>query len=477
VAGRAPLEVELDQGDYELEVRLGGYNAWRSDLAVTANQPLELPPIQLEEADGRVRLVSEPSGAAISLNGEYMGATPLNLRLRPGRVHTVVATKPGFETVSQELSVAADSGRTVPLELPALFGQVAITSNPEAAAVWVDGEQVATTPATLELSTLPHEIEVRLPGYAIARQELTPRDGLTHKLDFELELLDDATGDGYRRVVSTSLGQELRIVPAGELTMGSSRREQGRRSNEVLRPVKLTRAFYLGIREVTNAEFRAFRPEHDSGEFAGQSLNGDDQPVVNVTWDDVAAYLNWLSIKDGLQPVFEQRADGWAAVVPLRNGYRFPTEAEWEWAARFANREAPLVYPWSADTAAVAPSDRSGNFADVSAAKILPTSLYTYNDDFPVTAPVGSFDADVVGIYDLGGNVAEWVLDFYALDLIASNAVTEDPLGPTSGTYHVVRGSSWRSATVTDLRVASRSYGNSARDDLGFRIARNLPVE
>ena len=72
-------------------------------------------------------------------------------------------------------------------------------------------------------------------------------------------------------------------------------------------------------------------------------------------------YLNWLSIKDGLQPVYEERAGGWAPVRPLRSGYRLPTEAEWEWAARFAGQQAGLLYPWGAD---LPPPDRAGNFAD-----------------------------------------------------------------------------------------------------------------
>src|SRR5690606_13636205 len=101
---------------------------------------------------------------------------------------------------------------------------------------------------------------------------------------FELEPLDDTTGGGYPRTIETSLGQELTLIPAGQFTMGSSRREQGRRSNEVLRRVKLSRAFYLGVREVSNAEFRQFMAEHDSGGFGGISLNDDDQPVVNVGW-------------------------------------------------------------------------------------------------------------------------------------------------------------------------------------------------
>jgi formylglycine-generating enzyme required for sulfatase activity len=151
-----------------------------------------------------------------------------------------------------------------------------------------------------------------------------------------------------------------------------------------------------------------------------------------------------------------------------------PTEAEWEWAARFAGQAEPLVFPWSSDAAVVVPPSRAENLADIAAAALLPTSLHTYSDDFAVTAPAGSFAENVIGMHDLGGNVSEWVQDFYALDTAASQTTAVDPTGPGSGTYHIVRGPSWRSATLTDLRVAARSYERDGRDDLGFRIARNL---
>ncbi len=473
-AGTTPAELELVDGSHVMEIRLPGYNAWSQEFEVTASEPFAFGTIELEQADGRVRFVSNLDNVAVSLNGDYAGTTPIELRLRPGRTHKVVASKPGHESVTLDLSVAADSGRTVELELPALFGEVTVRTQPAGAQVRVDGQSLATTPATFELSALPHEIEVELEGYAPRRQSLTPRPGLTHQLEFELEMLDDVTGGGYPRRITTSAGQELIIVPSGEFTMGSSRREDGRRSNEVLRPVRLTHAYYIGTTEVTNGEFRQFRPDHDSGALLGMTLNDDDQPVVNVTWADIAQYLNWLSIADGLQPVYEEGPNGWAAVLPFRNGYRLPTEAEWAWAARFSEREEPLVFPWSSDLTDLSPPDRSGNYADVSASGTLPTTLVTYNDDFVVSAPVGSFAADAAGLFDIGGNVAEWVHDYYSLDFSATQEAAEDPTGPASGAYHVVRGASWRSATLTDLRMAARDYSNGARDDLGFRIARNL---
>src|SRR5690606_14987358 len=139
---------------------------------------------------------------------------------------------------------------------------------------------------------------------------------------------------------------------------GSSRRDPDRRSNEELRRVKLSKAFYLGTHEVTNAEFRAFKAGHDSGRFQGEPLDGEDQPVVGVSFDEVAQFLNWLSVRDGLQPVYEEVDGRFRAVRPLRSGYRLPTEAEWAWAARFAEREEPLHFSWGAE---LPPPDRSGN--------------------------------------------------------------------------------------------------------------------
>ena len=88
------------------------------------------------------------------------------------------------------------------------------------------------------------------------------------------------------------------VAPAGPFTMGASRREPGRRANENLRKVRLTRPFLIGSREVTNGEFRRFRPTHSSGSVQGFSLNGDDQPVVNVSWNEAARFCNWLSQKE-----------------------------------------------------------------------------------------------------------------------------------------------------------------------------------
>ena len=469
-SGTTPAAVEIMSGEHDIEVRLAGYNAWRSKVLVEADRPQQLPDVTLTQADGRVEVASNPGEASVSVDGEFRGRTPLTIRLSPGRTHRMALSKPGYESATREVSVAADSGRRLTIDLAPQYGEIEVTSTPSAE-VFVDGERRGSTPVKLALTSIGHAIEVRASGFAVERADLTPRPGFPQKLEVTLTKLDEASGGGFASVLRTALRQELRLVPAGQFTMGSSRRDTARRSNEPMRPTRLTHAFYLGAREVTNAEFRAFKPEHDSGSFEGQSLNGDEQPVANVGWDDVAQYLNWLSVKDGLQPVYEQSAGSWAAVRPLRNGYRLPTDAEWEWAARFAGQTEAQLFPWGKD---VRPPDRSGNYADVSASQLLPTTLVTYDDGFPVSAPVGTYDANAFGIYDLGGNVAEWIQDFYTLDLLETSQLIDDPLGPENGRLHVVRGASWRSATPQDLRLSARGSGFEGREDVGFRIARNL---
>ena len=86
--------------------------------------------------------------------------------------------------------------------------------------------------------------------------------------------------------------------------MGASRREPGRRANETLRKVNLTRPFYLGVHEVTNEAYRAFDSSHSAGQIRGYSLEGERHPVVSVTWEQAVLYCNWLSQKDALRPFY-----------------------------------------------------------------------------------------------------------------------------------------------------------------------------
>lgn len=171
--------------------------------------------------------------------------------------------------------------------------------------------------------------------------------------------------------------------------------------------MELTRAFYIATTEVSNRQFRRFRSEHRSGRFGSASLETDHHSVVRVGWQDAAAYCNWLSQRESLPPAYVQRGGKLVPVQPMTTGYRLPSEAEWARAARFPAGER-LKYPWGP---ALPIAAGSGNFADAAARGVVQGALADYDDGYPGTAPVDAFPPNALGLYNLGGNVAEWVHD------------------------------------------------------------------
>ena len=308
---------------------------------------------------------------------------------------------------------------------------------------------------------------MRLQGYVPFRTTITPEPGLTQAVRATLKL---AGPTGLAANLITSQGAPMVLVEPGAFTMGASRRETGRRANEVMREVEITAPYYVAVREVSNSEFREFRPGHLSGSYGGHNLEIDHHPVVNVSWEDAVRYCNWLSQREGLPPVYVDRGGTLVPRSPMPLGYRLPTEAEWAWAARYAGSASPTKYSWG--NGLPIPTG-AGNFGDASAEAALRGALPGYRDGHPATAPVGSFQANQIGLFNLGGNVAEWVHDFYTLAPSGPGEVSIDPLGPPTGSEHVIRGASWMDTAVTELRLTYRDHGTRPRPDLGFRIARS----
>ncbi len=221
--------------------------------------------------------------------------------------------------------------------------------------------------------------------------------------------------------------------------------------------------FFLSKYEVTVGEFKKFvaagynydtvanMPTWDNG------LKGwlsDKHPMVFVSWKDAAYYCNWLSELEGLQPCY--MFTGMKIKCDFdRNGYRLPTEAEWEYACRAGQTKPYTVGNQGRDT-------------------LLPTEA-NYGNIIGTTTPVDSYTPNGFGLYNMHGNVWEWCYDFYDSAYYSKpESGIPNATGPSTGNTHVFRGGWWHNK-VQDTRSANRYYAedNYRGYDVGFRVARN----
>ncbi len=467
VLGATPLHERVEAGDRVLEIRRRGFKDLSRRLRLTAGEPVDLGSLQLVPVDGRLAVVSDPAGASVTVNGVFRGAAPLELDLAPGATYDVRVSAAGHATFTTDVEIVSGRRSEVRAGLAMLSGEVRFTSLPPRAELLIDGVPSGFTNQTLELEARPYEIEIRVEGYVPFRTILTPEPGLPQAVHAQLK---EAGAAGLPATIESPQGVELVLVGPGRFTMGAARREPGRRANEVLHEVEITREFYLAVREVTNKEFRDFRSEHRSGSVGSSNLEIDHHPVVNVTWNDAAKYCNWLSAQAGLPPVYVERSGSMVARTPFPLGFRLPTEAEWAWAARYPDSTDARKYAWG-DSLPVPAG--AGNYGDSASESTLGGAIPGYSDSYAATAPAGSFRANPLGLYNLGGNVAEWINDNYAVTPSPPGEIARDPTGPSAGAYHVIRGASWMDTNVTELRLSYRDHGDRARPDLGFRIARS----
>ena len=467
--GATPLTTELDAGTYVLSLAASGFRRWEGAIQVQANAPQKIGPVELGLPDGRIGVRTTPGQADVAIAGRYRGRTPLDIELSPGVDYEIHITRAGYEPLRRVLRVQPGDRVALNVSLKPILGEVTVRGEPADARLFVDGEPLGAANRTLSLPSAELTLEVRREGFQSFSTKITPQPGVPRVVEFRLLTPEQARAARVPATIRTRSGLDLKLVTPGTFTMGSPRREPGRRANETERVVSLKRPFYIGVTEVTNAAYRQFQPEHLSGIVRDRSLDQESHPVVNVTWQQAVEYCNWLSAQEGLPPAYVQQGDQLVPATPATIGYRLPTEAEWEWSARYEGGQATRRYPWGSSLP-IAP--KSGNFADRAGLAVLETALSDYEDGAATTAPVGRFTPNALGLFDFGGNVTEWVQDLYTVNTEIGVQSSIDPTGPATGTRHVVRGSSWRTANVAELRLAWRDYADGKAQHIGLRIAR-----
>lgn len=290
-------------------------------------------------------------------------------------------------------------------------------------------------------------------------------------------------------VWSLRIDPDMALIPAGSFSMGSAFAE-GLAQELPVHSVSVS-AFYMDKFEVTKAKWDEVRTWATANGYAFDNAGASKastHPVQTINWYDCVKWCNARSQKDGLTPVYFTDAGltlpyKTGTVVPTVNwsasGYRLPTEAEWEKAARGGS--AGRRFPWT-DTDFI--DHGRANYMSVWSGGI-PIQSYdkaatsSYNPSYatvpePYTSPAGSFAANGYGLYDMAGNVWEWCWDWYSATYYTSSPAT-DPRGETSGTSRALRGGSW--GTGADTVRCSNRIGytpGSMVYRVGFRCARGL---
>ena len=264
------------------------------------------------------------------------------------------------------------------------------------------------------------------------------------------------------------------LIPAGSFQMGSN---EGYNNNKPVHEVTITKPFYMGKYEVTQAEYEVYC-SYGSSSPSSSYGDGDNYPAYYVSWYDALVYCNKRSIAEGLTPCYSindsTNPEEWGELPtayddPLRdtwdavkcdwnaNGYRLPTEAEWEYAARAGdNTVDSLTYSGTSDV------NKLGDYA-----------WYRDNSN-STTHEVGTKLQNAFGLYDMSGNVYEWCWNWFTSEYDENTEGGNNPTGASSGSRRVSRGGSWRYNSDYCAVSDRYDYRPGIRFNiLGFRVVRS----
>lgn len=248
------------------------------------------------------------------------------------------------------------------------------------------------------------------------------------------------------QIIATPSGIQMALIPAGDFIMGD---DNGDTDEKPAHKVQVS-AFYMDTREVTQGTYERLIEKNPS------KFKAPDKPVEQVDWSQAAFFCNMRSLKEHLKPCYDSKTLDCDFAA---DGYRLPTEAEWEYACRGGTRTR---YPFGDDSA-----------------KLRNSGWFKQNAD-QTTHPVGQKSPNQWGLYDMHGNTAEWCHDVYGESYYRKNEA-KDPRGPSYGDKRVLRGGSWRSSddgcrcsarNSETPRFADACFGS---DGYGFRCVRKAP--
>ena len=401
----------------------------------------------------QIRIETTPSNATIYINGQYQGTSPLTKELPEG-THTIEARKDGYKTKTTAKTIGTqtkDMSRieTITLTLEKETGSLYIQSTPSGANIYLNGSYKGTTNKTTEnLEPGTYSLKLTKDGYKDKTQSLTIEAGKRESAYITLESAE------YQ---PSAQALEQVLVKGGTFQMGNTRGDsEGDSDEKPVHTVKLTYDYYIGKYEVTFNEYDAYCEDTGKSKEDDEGWGRGNRPVIWVSWNDAISYCNWLSESEGLSKAYDingnllDKNGRQTRDITQVEGYRLPTEAEWENAARGGHKN-------------------TSDYKYAGSNTIDEVAWYRDNSNYK-THEVGQKAPNELGIYDMSGNVWEWCHDWYGS---YTSTTQTNPTGPNSASDRVYRGGSWgdyaRRCRVADRICFDPDYSDIV---LGLRIAR-----
>ena len=459
--GVTPTIFKDEGGEYNVEIKKENYETINDKIVITNQNKVNQRNYFLELIEAKIKISVKPKDGNLNINGvSYQ--TDKFINLKSNKDYTLSYEKPGFKTQIINFKLIPNEKRIENINLEDEYGIVEIISQPEGE-IWINGKFSGQTPKEIKLRTVEQNIEIKKKNFRSVVNKILPKANKRKILN--INLIDEKVAklQEAKTTYNNSIDIEMKLYnPKGDvMQLGSERFEKGQRANEILRKVKLTKPFYVSLYEISNENFSNFKNRQTSG--------NDNFPVNNISWIEAAAFCNWLSKEEGLEEFYIIKNEKLVDFNSDSEGYRLLSEAEWEWLSRKANKKKTSKFSWG--DGFIIP-DNYLNIADESARLTQKNFIKDYNDSYENIAEIGSFQQEISGLYDLSGNLSEWIHDYYTITF--SRKIETDPLGSKKGSSHVIKGANWTSGTLTKIRPSYRENGIKGNETIGFRIARYL---
>ena len=432
----------LPYGTHTYKVEAGGYISKSGSFVVSSGDMTPIS-VSLLSAMASVSITCPTPAVSLYVDKKAVGNSPWSGSLKEG-MHLVEVRKSGYRSQQKTIQLAQQQKLDVTFgELVAIQGNLSVNYKPFGADVYVDGKKLGQSPRVFNgLLVGNHQVEVRKDGYATDRKSVSISEGQTASITGTLVsnavASSSSNTSGYSSgsssmasgsntisiPVKNGISIDMVKVEAGTFMMGATSEMKDPYDDEKpVHQVTLTNDYYMGKYEVPQALWEAVMGSNPS------KYKGDNLPVEKVSWNDCQEFISKLNSMTGRK-------------------FRLPTEAEWEYAARGGKRSRGYQY------------SGNSNISDV--------AWYDGNSGSK-THPVGTKQANELGIYDMSGNVYEWCLDWYGS---YSSSSQTNSTGADSGSFRVFRGGGWNSDAGC-CRSSFRCYvtPDSRYFYLGLRLA------